>query len=242
MRNYKRLPFKNLYNCRDLGGYECKDNGYFDFHKLYRSDNPANLTDDEWKLIDKMNVKTIIDLRSLDEQKDIAYTTPSGIEKISFPLQKNMKIKFSQMLDITDMATVGFGNSVIDGYNNTVEKGPELCAEVLNIIGDRLNKGALMYHCTAGKDRTGVLTALIYLICGVSSVDIVADYQVTATYNKNNPLFDTIPEVMKPFMNSNPQNMFDFINSFYDKNYMELLYQNGLKKEAVCSIVKNCVI
>ena len=60
-----------------------------------------------------------------------------------------------------------------------------------------LTQGAVVFHCTAGKDRTGVLAAILLLLLGVAEEDIIADYQVSFTYNRRgmNQLLARYPEM-----------------------------------------------
>ena len=60
-----------------------------------------------------------------------------------------------------------------------------------------LSKGPVVFHCTAGKDRTGVLAAILLLRLGVDEEDIIADYQVSFTYNRRgmNQLLARYPEM-----------------------------------------------
>ena len=122
-----------------------------------------------------------------------------------------------------------------------MEEGPERIATVLNYIGEKLEKGAVLFHCTAGKDRTGITAALIYLICGVSDVDIIADYQVTETYQIKNRVFDVMPTYLKPLLNSNAENMKKFIQAAEERNYLGLLRENGLEESAVTSIREHMI-
>ena len=87
MKNMKRIPFEHLCNCRDLGGYAC-EGGMIGWHKLYRAEAPCDLTGKEWEQMRRMEVRTMIDLRSPMEQKSAPYETPEEIRKVSYPLQQ----------------------------------------------------------------------------------------------------------------------------------------------------------
>lgn len=69
-------------------------------------------------------------------------------------------------------------------YVDMVRAVPEaVCAALRHIRNTRKAGHAVLFHCTAGKDRTGILAALLLKLCGVCNEDILADYQVSATYN-----------------------------------------------------------
>lgn len=207
------------------------------FHRLYRSDAPVHLTLQEWSAIEEMNVRTIIDLRSESEQNFAPYIVPERIERISYPLMQNEgQEDDSQALDdksMAKMAASAFGKSLEDGYQKMVEGHPPRIVSLLELIEEKLKKGAVLYHCTAGKDRTGVLSAVIYLLCGIGDADIIADYQVSSAYQADNPLFDLIPPEMKHLLASKAETMKAFLDTAHARDYLGLLGKYGLSEETV---------
>ena len=244
--NLKRIALDHLYNCRDLGGYMC-DGGATAYNKLLRADSPSALTGEEWQILYDYGVRTVIDLRSPNENDHTPYEVPKNMERIRYPLQQlSDMMKDEAKEDYTkkekeNAAAVSFGKSLTTGYERIMEEGPERIATVLNYIGEKLGNGAVLFHCTAGKDRTGITAALIYLICGVSDVDIIADYQVTETYQMKNHVFDVMPTYLKPLLNSNAQNMKKFLQAAEERDYLRILRDNGLKESAVASIREHMI-
>lgn len=240
MRDYKRLPFEGLRNCRDLGGYACDDGKMIRYHVLYRAEAPTELSGRDWERMREAGVRTIIDLRSMSEQKLNPYEAPDWAERISYPLQQNdIPVTMPETMSREQMkeaAAHAFGKSLADGYTKMIEDAPERMVFLLNTIAKALARGAVLYHCTAGKDRTGVLSAILYLLCGVEEADIVADYQVSAVYQKENPLFELVPEEMKSFLKSDPETMKFFLKEAQEKDYISLLKENGLTAEIIQSI------
>ena len=235
MRDYKRIPFTHMRNCRDLGGYACEDGGFFCFHKVYRADVPFQMTEEEWKQVEDMGVRTIIDLRSLSEQENAKYEVPAGITKVSFPLMRE-EIDLQNVKSIEEGARQSFGRSLEEGYFKIIEGNTEKVAEALKLIAKSLKKGAILYHCSAGKDRTGIISALIYLLCGVEKRDIVADYQVTATYIAKSMMMASLPDEMKQLLKSDPQSMEAFLEKVENDNLLSKLYDCGLTVEDVEAI------
>lgn len=238
MKNYKRIPLEHLKNCRDLGGYGCMDGKMVRFHRLYRSEAPVGLTLQEWSVIEEMKVRTIIDLRSESEQNFAPYIVPEGIERISYPLlhEEGHPSQAPEDKSIAKMAASAFGKSLEDGYQKMIESQPSVMVSLLELIEAKLKKGAILYHCTAGKDRTGVLSAILYLLCGTADADIIADYQVSATYQAGNPIFDLIPPEMKHLLDSRAETMKVFLDAAHGKDYLGLLGRYGLSKETVRSL------
>lgn len=271
MKDYKRIPFPHLFNCRDLGGYACAKDNFFAYHKIYRSDLPIGLGEEEWRYLrEEMGVRTIIDLRSTGEQKMMPYQAPEGILYISCPLMaegdgaENPLNDMGGMSDAADevsrknltieelakireklkerMASSqggGFTASLEKQYEEMVEEDPKQAARILNLVGEHVSKGAVLYHCYVGKDRTGVISALIYMLCGVAEADILADYQVSGDYLRQNELlFASIPEEIHHMMESNAGTMRHFLKMAKERDYMGILYKNGLKESAVETIKK----
>ena len=83
---------------------------------------------------------------------------------------------------------------------------------------------AVLYHCTAGKDRTGVITALLYKLVGVADIDIIADYEVSFTYlvPKYVGRDENVTEMYQDLFSSKPETMRTFLN------YLNYKYPNIL--------------
>lgn len=245
MKNMKRIPFEHLCNCRDLGGYAC-EGGMIGWHKLYRAEAPCDLTAKEWEQMRRMEVRTMIDLRSPMEQKSAPYETPEEIRKVSYPLQQyDLQLDAKNNLsgeELAELAKASFGESLSVGYVKMITDAPERIVYLLETIADGLSKGAVLYHCSAGKDRTGVLSAMIYLLCGVDFMDIVADYQVSSAYQERNPLYGMIPEELRCYMSAPPETMEGFLKKAAKENYVGFLMEHGLTEETVAALRRNLIV
>ncbi|MDF2536128.1 MAG: protein-tyrosine-phosphatase [Bacillales bacterium] len=166
----RRVLLKNVSNMRDLGGYATEDGHLTQFGRFYRSNVPAILSEEEVDYLKGVGIQTIIDLR-----------TTSEVERVPNQLSTD---------DFFDYVHVSVMDGDIDKLPETAEAIPysylamadnhEKMEEIFKILA--LSKGAAMFHCTAGKDRTGVVAALLLSLAGVGLEDILADYQVTHTY------------------------------------------------------------
>lgn len=174
MQILRRHVFKNILNCRDIGGYPA-ENGATRFGRFLRC-GIVNVPDDsEIKRLEELNVTTVIDLRGTYEADNM----PLGLKRIqgadvyNLPLYEfNVATKEGMNLPL---------NEIYDMIINTQQ---EHIAKVLNAIANAKD-GVIMYNCFFGKDRTGILTMLLLSIAGVSEEDIIADYQQTYTYVKS---------------------------------------------------------
>ena len=161
--NYTRLPMENAYNVRELGGYATKKGSVTIHHQFLRSENLTDITEEDKTFLIEYGLSGIIDLRSREE----ALIYPN-------PFRGNNAVKYINCPLITD--------GILD--LRAVEY-KEMLYKIFHFILDNID-GCLLFHCQAGKDRTGVLAMILMGLAGVSKEDIVANYEVTHTYLKEN--------------------------------------------------------
>jgi hypothetical protein len=172
----RRLPLVGAYNFRDLGGYPTADGGTTRWRQLYRSDTLHDLTDADLATLRGIGLRTIIDLRTPAElestgrgpleEHDIAYLHLSVIQEAT--AQDPVLLPPLAELDLSFV------------YLHWLESSPRAFVEALTALGNPESYPAV-FHCAAGKDRTGVLAALVLDIVGVERKVIVEDYALTAT-------------------------------------------------------------
>lgn len=238
----RRLRIAHIYNLRDLGGY-CTANGKITaWNKLYRSDGLAGLTETEWSLLTERGLRTVVDLRSLAETKAQPDAVPYGVKYVHCPVQEE-----DIDLDHLDKAEAesAFLRSLTEGYLSMVKKTPRLLCSALTTIIEGLRQGAVLFHCSAGKDRTGVVAAAILYLLGVDEADITADYQVSCTYNKNgvNKMFEQLMEASpersmnlsgekaKELLGSDAKTMETLLDCFAEIHLEEYVKAYGLTEE-----------
>ena len=152
----RRMALGKMLNLRDLGGYPTADGRTTRWGVLLRGDNPMGLTDADARLLLERNITTVIDLRSQEEARHCHFIPMSTGEKL--PNEEEL---------------IGLG------YFRTLER-KDTIRSVLETIADA--PGGVLFHCMAGKDRTGCIAALLLTLAGVDRLDILADYQVSQTY------------------------------------------------------------
>ena len=175
MPNYRRLPLHGLLNARDLGGYSTK-NGETRWRVFLRADVPAELTPGDLSFLRHFGVTTDIDLRS-------------DMERIRKPdaLAEEDWLCYRQIPQRYDPASqpqrlYGFREDFFWGeqYIVMAETQKDWIRRVLEALAEA--PGAALFHCSLGKDRTGVVAAVLLGLCGVSDEDIVADYSVSSCF------------------------------------------------------------
>ncbi len=186
---YVRLPLESAPNVRELGGYAGMDGRPTRFKRFLRSGTPEFITQKEADFLKDYGIRLIIDLRTDEEAARDGGIITKGeqIRRVQKPfIAGDLSAK---MPDMGAMATMGkLYSYILDGSGQTI-------AETLREIAQE--KGGVLYHCTAGKDRTGVLSYLLLAIAGVSDLDIIANYQITETY-----FIPTLKERGKDFVNT----------------------------------------
>lgn len=223
----KRLILPHAFNVRDLGGFLTKDGKTVRWQKLYRADALCALTEEEWKILSEKGVRTVVDLRSLYETETMPDRVPDGISLVHCPLQ-------AENLDFQNADTgalAAFRRSMAESYTDMVTKTPQLLANALCTVANSVKNGAVIFHCTAGKDRTGVLAASILHLLGVYDADILADYMVSELYNRGGVqrVAHTLPNFqdLLPLLSSVPENLEPLLEYFGTHDLPALLAANG---------------
>lgn len=184
--HYVRLPLKNAYNVRDLGGYAC-EGGVTKWNTFLRADNMNMLCREDIDFLKEYGLGTVIDLRSDGElaEKPNTLAKEPGID------YHHLSFMVGDVTDVTQL-------NITDGlkflqmfYLELIKNETGMVTKILNTIA-AAKEGAVLFHCSAGKDRTGITAMLLLAIAGVAPQDIVANYQITYTYNSRNPVMQAM--------------------------------------------------
>jgi protein-tyrosine phosphatase len=217
--SYNRIiEFESIRNFRDLGGYRSRNGRKIDWRRLFRSGELGNMTENDMKkLRDEIGITTVIDLRSTreSEQQGTEIFTRAGIRHYNLPFTSG-----------------GDGNRERGGFPPLSNLGElyllmlkredlgKRLVEALEIIAETSNH-PLVFHCQGGKDRTGILSAILLSILDVEDKDIIEDYTLSARYIEKlryqlndsadkeglarrfpDYFFDVIPESMALFLST----------------------------------------
>lgn len=161
-------------NFRDLGGHSTPD-GRVHTGKLFRSDSLAHVDDrDIDHLVGNLGIRNAIDLRHDVEIQDYPLDTLSaaGVHIHHIPLFDPSRPSILP----DDVASLTLAKI----YRDLLENVGARLVDALRVASEELTE-PVVFMCSAGKDRTGVLAALVLGLCGVSDTDIVADYAATGT-------------------------------------------------------------
>lgn len=169
-RSFERhLPIKGTYNVRDLGGY-LTEAGETRWRRILRADGLHRLEPEGVQALVAEGVTTVIDLRH-----------PGELEQQPNPFNGHGTVAYHNVSLFDQLAPEAKPGEdlLLALYILALETRQAAIAQVLGIIADAPD-GTVLFHCTAGKDRTGIISALLLSLVGVGSETIVEDYALTA--------------------------------------------------------------
>ena len=165
------IDLEGCLNFRDLGGYPTDDGRSVRWRQLYRSDALHHLTAaDVARMRDELRIATVVDLRSTSELRAEGRGALAA-EPIGFHHLPLFDGHVSRSESWKGMETLA------DRYFLLAEVAKEPIARVVTVLAG--SDGPAVYHCAAGKDRTGVVSAVLLGLLGVPDEVIVADYAAT---------------------------------------------------------------
>ena len=184
----KLLDFENLHNIRDLGGMATEGGGVIMDGRFIRCGNLSFLSFPEKRKLGKL-VEMIVDFRSDKERAEKPDVLIKGIEYLHIPIVDSLTAGVTREKESDE--------SIIARLAERPEDAKAyMCNMYRNFAGERAaaqygrfvrllltpREKAVMWHCTAGKDRAGIASAIVEEILGVPRMDIVGDYLETNIY------------------------------------------------------------
>jgi len=168
----RHVTFEKLHNFRDLGSYRTRDGGRVATGTIYRSDSLGKLTGGDWQKFLGLGVRTVIDLRYPWEIESRGRVPESG--RFHYV---NLSIEHRPY----DQATIDPGldpwRFLADRFAEVLADGADEIRQVIEHLA--VDPGPVVFHCTSGKDRTGLVAALTLTLLGVPRADVLADFALT---------------------------------------------------------------
>ncbi len=168
------IPLFAVHNFRDLGGYPTNDGRHTRWRTLFRADGLYRLTPDDANIVMNLGVRTVVDLRTNNEVR----------ERGTFPVKDHgVAYHHLPIIDATwgEAQTPEFNDEVeflVWAYREMLAEAAPRFADAINLLSQQTVLPAV-FHCAAGKDRTGILAALVLGVLGVDESIIAADYGLT---------------------------------------------------------------
>ena len=180
----RMLPINSAYNVRDLGGYIGADGKSVKWRKLIRSGDFPHLSNIDKNYFEQLPLRTVVDFRAHDEAEKEKDFMPLSVREIYHLRVENGNLipAFQQIAEDKNMpADVAINKAVtlMRGlYIGLVSDYIDIFRKFFNIIQNQDNV-PILFHCSAGKDRTGIASALLLSALGVDRKEIFDDYMLT---------------------------------------------------------------
>ena len=168
-------------NFRDLGGHAASGGRTVRLGCLYRSGELCDLTSGDQDVLRQLGIKVVVDLRSAEEQALRPHALPEGISVVSRDRKAAGSTQTLEEQIRLGQIPVRDDQWVVDSYVGMLTRlAPDF--RVLVERAAEARQAPLLFHCAAGKDRTGIAAALILGLLGVSDDLIQAEYELTTLH------------------------------------------------------------
>ena len=167
----------SLFNLRDLGGYYNSIGKQIRWGKIYRSSSLANATFQDTKILNNLNIRTVIDLRTDRER----FNDPSKYfapQMINFPLRGNPHNAYFHRILSGEMKAGDVKVYLQDMFSFLLENNSDYFIEMFDILLDAGNYPVLI-NCSSGRERTAVVSALILAALDIDMDQIINEYMLT---------------------------------------------------------------
>lgn len=199
MPNHPDRVFRlqGLTNFRDLGGYAGDGGRPVRWRRLFRSEHFGTLTEADLTELAPLGITRVFDFRGVAERAAMPYAWP-GVTQHSLAIEPTVVQRMQDLTAAGQALTVPLVTDLMtDLYRSLVLEQAHRFAELFDHLLQ--DDAPLAFHCTAGKDRTGMAAALILLALGVDRSTVQHDYLLTNQHYRHPPLpqSQTPPEVLQ---------------------------------------------
>ena len=200
-------------NFRDIGGYRNTDGRQVRRGQVFRSDHLAGLTTDDVARLQSLGIAHSLDFRGVAEYTATPYAIP-GVQRVALTIEPTviarMRTLVAQGVVPTTEETVEL---MRETYRDFVNRNAEIYGQFLKHLLEQTTPQ--VFHCTAGKDRTGFAAALLLSALGVDRTTIEHDYLLTNQLYKRDARLEGQghPHVMKVLWQVQPE----FLQAAFDE-------------------------
>ncbi|MEV7559381.1 tyrosine-protein phosphatase [Streptomyces sp. NPDC089795] len=168
----RHVEFERLHNFRDLGGYRSADGRTVRWGTVYRADSLGKLTGDDWERFLELGIGTVIDLR-YPWEADAKGRVPEA-ERFHYV---NLSIEHRPYDQAEIDPDIDPWRYLADRFAEVTEDGADEIRQVVEELARA--SGPAVFHCTSGKDRTGLIGAFLLTLLGVERADVLTDFALT---------------------------------------------------------------
>ena len=254
MTYYRRLPLQALHNARDLGGYPVPG-GATRFGVFLRTAVPADLPASDVEFLIKYGLTTVVDFRG-DNELERSPSTLAEVDAIRYIRRPTFN---AQVAFAARNAYANPKKPAMDAFVRWGEKYVEMIDDCREWVRDALtalaeSDGCTLYNCTTGKDRTGIISAMLLGLVGCADEDIIADYCVSEVHLQEvyrpmlmayNQRFteERAAEINSPFFKTEPMSMAQLLLHLADKYGGVTAYVRacGVGEDAIAKICSKLI-
>ena len=211
------IYLESLYNIRDLGGYPAAGGRKTRCGRFIRSDAPVSLSETDLETLLAYPVRHVIDLRSESEIRQQPHDLKHNpaVHYVNIPLLgTDLERDLMSLQQKNDNQAI----SLADLYRHILDQSQKAIGTVMQTMA-RAEGGARLFNCSHGKDRTGLIAALLLSLADVDPGSIIEDYRISEGLLK--PWFDTfiqtVPQAHRHFFVTPPRFMKETLDHLSEK-------------------------
>lgn len=171
-------------NFRDLGGYRTTDGRTVKWGLIYRAGQLSGLTDKDLAVLQKLGIRTVVDLRGAAEAESRGKDRlPEGVRGVSYPIDVMSLPKEEPGESASSGSDGGRPNSMLQMTRSIMLNRTDVYSALIRELAEPANR-PLVFHCTAGKDRAGIGSAIILSLLGVPWETVREDYLLSNFYRR----------------------------------------------------------
>lgn len=194
----REIPLQGAWNVRTFAGLQGR-HGPIPAEAFVRTADLGRLTDADRDALAAAGVKLDIDLRTADEERQ----SPDLLARDERFDYQRISLMGTEQMDLQKMMA-SFPDTLGDAYVQWLSHSQPQFKQVFQRIAAQQD-GTVLFHCTAGKDRTGIIAGLLLDLAGVSEADIVHNYAISAHYLQGQPKDSAMNAQIMALIRQNPE-------------------------------------
>jgi protein-tyrosine phosphatase len=175
--NQRVVRMQGAVNFRDVGGYKTTDGRSVKWGKVFRSADISHLTDKDVQVMESKHIHTVIDFRGVKEAQQAPDRLPANTDYTLSPAGSDSLPGAAQIA-----AMVREGGGFLEKFYGSTQYFGERYKPLFQKLVSMPEDQSLLYHCTGGRDRTGMATALFLYVLGVPQQKIEEDFVASNVY------------------------------------------------------------
>ena len=160
-----------MFNLRDLGGYATRDGATTRWGRVFRSDGLHRTDDAGGEVVIGLGIRRVIDLRTAGERDREGVFSHALVEPLHVPL-------IDRTWNMKELGDGGEADFLLAGYLHMAHVNGSRVGEVIGLVASHASE-PILFHCAAGKDRTGIIAALLLALAGVDDETIAEDFALS---------------------------------------------------------------